>query len=213
MSMMLLVSAGSRLAVGSSARMTAGRCASARDRDALLLAAGEGVGAAVREVSEPDLRQARTGQLVVGRRKVTEHARGGPDVAEASGEDILDHRSALHEVELLEDHADLPADLPKLAGASAGYEAAGGADRSIGRLDEAIERAKERGLAGAAPAQDGDELTGADDEVDLMQRHRRGRADDAKPRDLDHGGGRSHGGGCGGAQRGRTPSSSIAART
>src|SRR5262245_34674275 len=36
----------------------------ARDRDALLLAAREGVGAAVREGSEPDLRQGRTRQRV-----------------------------------------------------------------------------------------------------------------------------------------------------
>src|SRR5262249_62251172 len=74
------------------------------------------------------------------------------------------------------------------------------------------ERAKERGFAGAAPAQDGHELTGADDEVDPMQSDRRGRADDAEPGDLDHGGECSHGGGYGGAQRGRTPSSPIAAR-
>src|SRR5262249_56444143 len=101
------------------------------------------VGAAVREGSEPDLRQARTGQLVVGRRKASEHARGGPDVAEASGEDVLDHRRALHEIELLKDHADLPADLPKLAGAGAGDEATAYAGRSIGRLHDATQRAQE----------------------------------------------------------------------
>src|SRR2546425_1193417 len=109
MSMMLLVSAGSRLAVGSSARMTAGRCASAR----------------------------------------------------------------------------------------AGDEAAGHADRAGSRLDEAVEGAEERGLAGAAPSQDDDELTLANGEVDLVQRDRRGRPDDAEPQDLDHGGGR----GLSGAER------------
>src|SRR5207244_335488 len=76
-----------------------------------------------------------------------------------------------------------------------------------GGLNEPVERAEERGLAGAAPAEHHDELTLTDDEVDPAQRNRRRRQDDAEPRDLDHvrRSGRT--------QRGRTPSSSIAART
>src|SRR5258705_10418757 len=146
-----------------------------RDRDPLLLAAGEGVGAAIREVGEPDLRRARPGQLAAGRGKAPEDARDRPYVAEASGENVLDDRGALHEIELLEDHADLPADLAKLDGPGAGDEAAGHADRAGGRLDEAVEGAEERGLAGAAPPAGGDEPTPANHEGHPGQRDPRGR--------------------------------------
>ena len=108
--MISVVSAGSRLAVGSSARITAG-CLGERARDghALLLAARQRVGAPGGQVGEPDLGQALEGQGAVARRKAAEQARQRRDVAQPAGEHVVEHRGASHQVELLEDHADLPA--------------------------------------------------------------------------------------------------------
>ena len=97
--------------------------------------------------------------------------------------------------------------VPHLGGAGAGDLPAGHADRPGSGLDETVQRAQERGLAGAAGTEDDDELAALDDEIDPVERHRRGRQDHAQPGDLDH---RRRGGR---GQRGRTPSSSTAART
>src|SRR5437899_1489291 len=179
----------------------------ARDGHSLLLAARERVGAAAGEVYQPHLCEARARELAVGVREAPEHARYGWNVAESSGQNVLQHRGAAHQVELLKHHADLPANRAELGGAGAGDGAAGHVDRAGGGLDEPVERAEKRGLAGAAPAEHHDELTLTDDEVDPVKRDRRRRQDDAQPRDLDH---RRR---SGRTQRGRTPSSSIAART
>ena len=204
---MLLVRVGSRLAVGSSARITSGRWASARDRNPLLLAPGELVGAALGEVAEADLIQTHPRQLAVGVRKAAEQARDRRHVAETAGEHVVDRGSAPHQVELLEDHADLPADLAHRDRAGAGESAAGDADGAGRRLDEPIETAQEGRLAGAASPEDDDEFAARDRKVDVLERDSRGRQDHAQARDLDHGR-------CGcRSQRGRTPSSSTAART
>ena len=86
----------------------------AGDAHPLLLAAGERVGAHVRLVGQPDLLQAGHGPLVVVGGEVVEQAQERVDVAQAAGQDIGHHRRALDQVELLEDHADLAADLAQL---------------------------------------------------------------------------------------------------
>src|SRR5882672_7392134 len=88
----------------------------ARDGHPLLLTARESVGAAVDEMREADLREARMRQLAVGVRKAPEQARDGWNVAESSGQNVLQHRGAAHQVELLKDHPDLSADLAELGG-------------------------------------------------------------------------------------------------
>ena len=83
-----------------------------------------------------------------------------------------------------------------------------------GGLDEAVEGAQERGLARAARADHDHELAGRDGEVHSVDGHRGGGHAHAQPAHLDHrrGGGRDPGRRHR-AQRGRTPSSSTAART
>ncbi len=206
---MLDVSCGSRLAVGSSARMTVGAWARARDGDPLLLASRECVGATVGEVREAHLRQALEREPLLARREAADEARKRRHVAEPSREDVVQHRGATHEVELLEDHPDLAPDLAQLGGVATGHGATSDTDPTRRRLGQPVDRAQERGLAGPAPAEDDDELARADGEIDLLEGHRVGREHDGEPRDLDH---QFHLA-TGSAQRGRTPSSSIAART
>jgi len=136
---MLLVRAGSRLAVGSSARITAGRCASARDRDPLLLAARELVRAPLGEVAESHLIQARARELAVGAWEASEHVRHRRHVAEPSGEHVVERGGAPDQVELPEDHPDLAADLAYRGRAGARDGAACHTDRPRRRLDQAIQ--------------------------------------------------------------------------
>src|SRR5439155_390510 len=70
--------------------------------------------------------------------------------------------------------------------ARAGHGASGDADDARRRLDQPVDRAQERRLAGPALAEDDDELAGADGEVDPLEGYCRGREDDGEPRDLDH---------------------------
>ena len=206
---MLDVSCGSRLAVGSSARMTAGAWARARDGDPLLLASRERVGATVGEVREAHLRQALEREPLLARREAADEARQRRHVAEPSREDVVQHRRAAHEVELLEDHPDLAPDLAQLGRTRTRDGATGDPDDTCRRVDQPVDRAQERRLARPAPAEDDDELARADGEIDAVEGHRVGREHDGEPRDLDH---RFHSA-TGSAQRGRTPSRSIAART
>src|SRR2546428_1071171 len=124
----------------------------ARDGHTLLLAARERVGAAAGEVYQPHLCEARARELAVGVREAPEHARYRWNVAESSGQNVLEHRGAAHQVELLKNHADLPADRAELGGAGTGDGAAGHVDRAGGGRGEAGERAGGWGRSGGAPA-------------------------------------------------------------
>ena len=85
----------------------------ARDADTLALAAGQRVGAAVREAREPDHVEEleRLADVVLG--KLAPPCAPGRYVAEPPAEEVLHHRQALHEVVLLEHHADVAARLAK----------------------------------------------------------------------------------------------------
>jgi hypothetical protein len=96
----------------------------ARDGHALLLAARERVGAAGGEVGEADLREAVAGESPVPRREAPDEARPLGDVAEPARQHVVEDRGAPHEVELLEDHADLPAHQTESAGIRPRHELA-----------------------------------------------------------------------------------------
>ena len=166
---------------------------------------------------ETDLGQALLREGPVRRREAPDEARPLRDVAEPARQHVVEHGGAADQVELLEDHADLTADLTEGVGLGAGDRLAGHAHRPGGRLDEAIDRAEEGRLARPAGPDDHDELAGLDDEVDPVEGDRVRGQHHPEPLDLDHGlpGERPRGRVAGpGRQRfGRQPSRSMAART
>jgi hypothetical protein len=195
--------------VGQDHRRRLRQCA--RDGDALLLAARQRVGAANRQMGEAHLAQAVEGEVAVAGGEAAEQARQRGHVAEPAGQHVVEHGGAAHEVELLEDHPDLPARRPQRGGIGAGHGAAGHPHAARGRLDQPVDRAQERRLARSAAAEDHHELAGPDDEIDAVDGEDGRREHHAQPRHLDHGGPSIRR--RPGAQRGRAPSSSMAART
>ena len=158
----------------------------ARDRHPLLLAARQRVGTPLGEVREANLGEAVDGAAPILGGKVAGEAPQRRDVAEAAREHVLQHRHAPHEIELLKDHADATPNLAKGGRRRAGDLAPVDAHDTARRFDEAVDRAEQRGLAGAALAEDDDELAGSHDEIHAVEDHGGGRQRDAQPRDLDH---------------------------
>jgi len=76
--------------------------------------AGQRVGAAEGLLHDADAAEVleREGHVIAGGPAGDRPPRGA--VAEASGEHVREHRAALHQIELLEDHPDPPADPAKL---------------------------------------------------------------------------------------------------
>jgi len=85
----------------------------ARNPHPLLLPAGQLVGARARFLRDPHAGQVghRAVHLTAG--EVVHQRPGRGHVAQPPGEHIGEHGRSLHQVELLEDHADVPADFPQ----------------------------------------------------------------------------------------------------
>ena len=132
----------------------------AGQRHALLLAAGKLVGIAVAELRQLDELQ-HLGDALVGLRLW--HAGD----LEAEG-DVLRDRQVGEQRIGLEHHADIA-----LVGLQPGDVLAADDDRAGGRLLEAGDHAQHRRLAAARRSEEGDELAGADIEVEIL--HDRGR--------------------------------------
>src|SRR3546814_9539958 len=102
-------------------------------------------------------------------RELAEPAPPEADVAEAPGEHVLHHREALDQRVLLEDHAHAPARPPQGVGAERRQLQVTQEDLAAGRLDQAIDAADQRGLAGARGADEGHDLAVGDAEIDALQ--------------------------------------------
>src|SRR5690606_11654616 len=86
-----------------------------RDADALLLTAREGVGPHEGLLGDPDAGQALVRVRDVLARERAQHAPPRRHVSQPAGQHVPQHARALHEVERLEDHAEVGPDLPQLA--------------------------------------------------------------------------------------------------
>ena len=136
----------------------------------MLLAAGEPVGTLMRLLGEPDTSQARLRERPVAAFEAPQQDSPGRRVAEPPGQHVLFGGQAAHEVELLENEADLAAGQPQLAPAQIGRPPSRELDAALRGLDELRQAAEERRLAGAARAEDHHHFSGRDVEGDLRER-------------------------------------------
>ena len=105
--------------------------------------------------------------------------------------DIAQHRALLEQVEALEDHADVLPGLEQVAAAELRHVAPVDAHRAGGRPLEEVDTAHERALAGAAQADDAEDLAVLDAEVNVPQCvdvAARGGVGLVEMFDFDHGG-------------------------
>jgi len=140
----------------------------ARQRDALLLAAGELVRAHIGLVQNADLVQRfQRLDLVLLAERAQQHP---PErhVRHAGGEHVLDHARARDEVKRLEYHADPAPELPQALAGQARDVGAVHHQRAGGDLVHAVDGAQQRGLARAGAADDGDEFAVVDAQTDVV---------------------------------------------
>ena len=142
-----------------------------RQRHALLLAAGELVGAHIRLIENAHLVQRLERlELVLFAERAQQHAPEG-HIRHAGGEHILDHSRARDQIERLEHHADAPAELPqRLAGQGAHIRAVH-RQRAGGDPVHTVHRPQQRGLAGAGAADDGDKFAVPNGQVHIVKAH------------------------------------------
>ena len=131
------------------------------DGHALLLTAGELRGIRFRAVGQSDELEQLGGACL---RLVALDAR---DLEREA--DVAQHRALLEQVEALEDHADVLPGLEQVAAAELRHVAPVDAHRAGGRPLEEVDAAHERALAGAAQADDAEDLPVLDAEVDFPQ--------------------------------------------
>ena len=133
-----------------------------RDRDALLLAAGQDIRIAVGAITEPHGRE----QLVDARGR----RRGRHPVQLQHEPHVVGHVQRRHEVERLVDEADMraPEQRAVALGQSGQIDARDGHGTGIRRID-AADQVQQRRLARAAPAPQGHGLAARDVQVDPVE--------------------------------------------
>ncbi len=145
------------------------------DRDRPLLAAGEAVGRALREVLRADARE--------GLRDPRPHVLGRePEVQRPEAHILGDGRHEQLVVRVLEDHADRPADVGQRVLCD---RDAADVDGAVRRRQQAVQVQQQRGLAGAVGADDGDRLAVPDLEGDALERLRPVGVGEAQVADAD----------------------------
>jgi hypothetical protein len=88
---------------------------------------------------------------------------------QASRQEVLHHRQALHQVELLEHHADVAARAPQFGAIQLHEILAVEDDLTEGRLDQPVDAADERALAGSRRTDDRRDAARGDLEIDVGQ--------------------------------------------
>jgi hypothetical protein len=134
----------------------------AGDADTLALTAGQGVGALVHMVGQPDTVEQPVGVLDRLRGELAEEAAPESDIAEPPREHVLHHGEAFHQGVFLEDHADPPPGPAQSAAAQAGDLHVAQEHGAGGRLDQPVDAADQRGLSGAGRPDQANDLTGLD---------------------------------------------------
>ena len=135
----------------------------ARDRDALLLAAGELVGIVVQLGREAGEAQ-DVGHLLA-------HLAARPAGHLQRVGDVVVDRPVRQQLEVLEDDAEVAAVVRDLLARDLGQVAPGDRDRAVARLDLLDQQAHDRRLARAGRADEEDELAGVDRERRVLEPH------------------------------------------
>jgi hypothetical protein len=163
-----LAVAGSRLATGSSARMVFGAWISARDSDALLLAAGQLVGAAERPVQQFNPIENLERQAALGStwRQQRPQRRVEPKPAE---QDVLQRRMPADQMVLLEDHGRLPAVTAQRCSAREDRLVIAANDGATRRPGEPVQASQQRGFAGPGGTEQHDKSAEFKAEADPVQ--------------------------------------------
>jgi hypothetical protein len=156
------VVSGSSADVASSDSRTFGLVASARDADALLLAAREFGGIAIAFVGKSDTVEQRlddAGDLAFGKTRDLQRQR-----------DVFEGGARRQQVEMLKDHADRAAGLAQLALVQRRHIRAIDQYMAAARAFQPIDQADQGGLAGAAPADHADNGAFRHLEIDIGKR-------------------------------------------
>ena len=138
----------------------------ARDGDALLLATRQHARRIVTTTRESDALERFADARANEARRKAEHLE--------RDRDVLVDAPRVHELEVLEDDADVPTQKWNRVGGEARDVATEEEDATVVDLLGAIEQPKERRLSGAARARDEDELAALDDEVHPAEHRRSG---------------------------------------
>jgi len=141
----------------------------ARERHALLLAAGELVGAHIRLIENADLvERFERLDLVRFPERAEQHA---PErhIRHARGQNVLDNARARHEIERLEHHADAAAETPQALAGERAHIRAVHRQRAGGDPVHPVHRAQQRGLARTGAADDRSEFAVGDREIYIVQ--------------------------------------------
>ncbi len=142
----------------------------AADGDALLLAAGQVVGAAIGEAGNVELAERGEGDGTVFTRPGLQHGAPAGGVGQPAKQDVVQHVEAADQVELLEDHGAAPSPVAQAAAGEGGDVGALPGDFPPAGRGQAVDHAQQGGFAGAGPADNADELAGRDGEVYVVHR-------------------------------------------
>ena len=134
----------------------------ARDRDALLLAAGELVGALGGERGHIELFERRHRQRLVLLGPGLSQRAPGRDFGEPAHQDVGQHVEPSDQIELLKDHRRARAPLPQILAAQRRHIDALEQDPAFGWLGKAVDHPQQRRLAGAGAADHADEAARRD---------------------------------------------------
>jgi hypothetical protein len=157
----------------------------AGDGDALLLAAGEGVGALQGLVGEVEAVERSDRKRALGRREVLGQGGERPMPVDAPDQHVGQHVEAVHQVELLEDHGAVGAPGQQRAPLQGRDVGAVTQDAAGAGLQQAVHQAQQGRLAGAGASDDADHLALGDLQADPVDRA--GRAESlGKVLDLQH---------------------------
>ena len=141
-----------------------------RNRHALLLAAGELVGALRRERGHIELFQGRDRQRLVLLGPKLRQRPPGRDFGEPPHQDVSQHVEPANQIELLKNHRRPCAPLPQLVAAQSRNIDALVKDPAFGWLSEAVDHPQQRRLAGAGSADHADKAAGSDRERCVVDR-------------------------------------------
>jgi hypothetical protein len=136
----------------------------ARDRDALLLAAGKLVGALGGDRCHIELVKRRHCQRPVLFGPELRQRPPGRDFREPTHQHVGQDIEPADQIELLEDHRGARAPLPQILAAQRSHIDAFKQNAPFGRFSEAVDHPKQRGLAGAGAPDHTDEAAGRDRE-------------------------------------------------
>ena len=141
----------------------------ARQRNALLLAAGELVAAGVRLVEDADLvKRLERLHLLLLREQAQQHAEKA-HVRHHGREHVLDGGGAGDQVERLEDHADLAAEAAHALAVQRHHIYTVDDQLALGDVDHAVDGADEGGFAGAGQTDDRHKFALIDRQIDVLE--------------------------------------------